>query len=441
MGIFRLNKKKIKNNIDSLLKLLFPINRSITGQGNRETLNIIKEIIPINIHEVPSGSQAFDWLVPKEWKVNKAYLKEKNGKEIVNFLNNNLHLVNYSIPINKTLTYDELVPHIHTLKNQPNAIPYRTTYYNDNWGFCMAHNDYLNLDRNKLYEVFIDTELKNGNLTYADYYVHGKSKKEFMFSTYFCHPSMANDNLSGLITQSIIASELSKIKPYHSYRFVFVPETIGAIVYCKKNYDKLKKLEGGFILSNVGGPGNFSYKQSYNKNHYLNEIIKIAFDKLNIKYKTFPFDIHGSDERQYSSNGLRLNMPSVHKDKYYEYNEYHTSEDNLDFVKSEFLMESLNIYEKIIEILEKNKIFKNKVEACEVHLSKHDLYPKTSGFINQKNSDILAQNELDLILWLLFLCDGTKDLIEISKEKNLDIFQLFKVVENLQDKGLLSVAN
>ena len=441
MGIFGINKNQLKQKIEFLLEELFPINRSITGEGNRETLRILNEIVPLKIYEIASGEKVFDWTIPKEWKVNEAYIKNSNGEKIVDYSENNLHVVNYSIPIKKELTFQELELHLHTLKNQPTAIPYRTSYYDNNWGFCLEYEKYKNFNKNEKYEVCIDSVLQDGHLTYAECIIEGQSKKEFMFSTYFCHPSMANDNLSGLIIQILLASELIKSKPYYSYRFVFVPETIGAIAYCAKNPDHIKNLEGGFILSNVGGPGEFSYKKSFDENFYLNDVIEQAFKILNINFKIFPFDIHGSDERQYSSIGFRLNMPSVHKDKYYEYDEYHTSLDNLNFVKSDSLLQSFYVYDKIIEIIESNKIYKNNINSGEVRLSKYGLYPKTSGHINQKAFSTQKNNELEQILWLLFLCDGSNDLLQISKQQNFNIIELYKIAEKLKDKGILTLKN
>ena len=425
--------------MEFLLKELFPLNRSLTGKGNRETLKILNEVIPLEIHEIPSGKKVYDWTIPKEWSVKKAYIKNVKGEKIIDYSKNNLHLVNYSISINKQLTFKELEPHLHTLKNQPKAIPYRTSYYNKNWGFCLEYEKYKNLDKNGKYKVCIDSTLKDGSLTYAECFIKGTSKKEYMFSTYFCHPSMANDNLSGLIVQTLLASKLNKFKPYYSYRFVFVPETIGAIAYCAINCENFKNLEGGFILSNVGGPGGFSYKQSFDKNYYLNDIIEQAFKLLDIDFKVYPFDIHGSDERQYSSIGFRLNMPSLHKDKYYEYNEYHTSLDNLQFVKSGNLFKSFKVYEKIIEVLESNKTYINIINKGEVHLSKHGLYPKISGHINQKALGEQKNNELEQILWLLFLCDGSQNLWEISKKQKFNIIELCKFAEKLRKKGILAI--
>tara|TARA_Y100000741_G_scaffold364490_1_gene355671 strand:+ start:1131 stop:2456 length:1326 start_codon:yes stop_codon:yes gene_type:complete len=440
MGIFKIEDNNLKRQINLLLEKLFPINRSLTGDGNLKTLEILNEIIPLNIKYINSGEKVFDWTIPKVWNLTTAYVKDSSGKKIVDFSENNLHVVNYSIPVNKKVTFEELEPHLHTLKNLPNAIPYRTSYYKEDWGFCIEYEKFLKLDKNETYEVFIDSKLENKSMVYADFTVKGKTNKEYAFSTYFCHPSMANDNLSGLIIQTFLASMISKQNPYYSYRFIFVPETIGAITYCSLNTQIMKDIEAGFILSNVGGPGNFSFKESFDNEHYINFAIEQAFKNLNLKYKTYPFDIHGSDERQYSSINFRINMPSVHKDKYYEYEEYHTSLDNLDFVNSDNLTQSFYVYKKIIDIIESNRTYINNKTECEVHLGKYDLYPKMSGHINQIASGEKNEFELDQILWLLFLCDGKKSILEISKHTNFDPIELFNIAEKLKNKGILSVA-
>jgi len=441
MGFLGIEENKLKGTVESLLTELFPIYRSLTGDGNRKTLEILSEILPLEIHEIPTGQEVFDWIIPKEWNVKKAYIKNRQGEKIVDFSKNNLHLVSYSEPINKRMTFAELDLHLHTLKKYPKAIPYRTSYYKKDWGFSLQYELYEKLDRNDEYEVVVDSTLEDGSLTYADYYIEGSSKKEYMFSTYFCHPSMANDNLSGLIVQAFLASKLANSIPYHSYRFVFVPETIGAIAYCYKNQELMQNLEGGFILSNVGGPGGFSYKRSFDVDHYLNEVIEQAFKCLGIQYEIYPFDIHGSDERQYSSIGFRINMPSIHKDKYYEFDQYHTSLDNLQFVKAENLMKTLFVYEKVIEILESNRTYLSVKSECEVHLSEHGLYPEMSGHINQNAVGDQNLKDMDMMLWLLFLCDGNENLLEISQQTNFDIVELQKVAEKLKDHGIMVMKN
>jgi aminopeptidase-like protein len=247
------------------MKSLFPICRSITGNGVRETLKIIQKYIPLTIHEIPTGTKAFDWTIPKEWNIDDGYILDSNQNKIIDFKKSNLHVLNYSIPIDKKITFSELKEHIHTLPEQPDAIPYLTSYYNEEWGFCMSHNDFLKLSDEE-YHVVIKSTLQDGSLTYGEYYVKGKIQDEFVLTCYVCHPSLCNDNLSGTVLITFIAKLLSKIKPYYSYRFLFIPETIGAIAWLSKNESNIKKIKHGLVATCVGDPGDVTYKRSRNGN-------------------------------------------------------------------------------------------------------------------------------------------------------------------------------
>lgn len=463
---------------DDLLKELFPICRSITGNGVRQTLFILKKIADFNIKEIPSGTKCYDWTVPNEWNVTDAYVKNSSGKKIIDFNKNNLHLVSYSQPINETVSYQELVKHLHTLPDLPNAIPYRTSYYNKNWGFCLTHEDFQKLDKNEQYHVIIDSTLEPGNLTYGDYVIQGSSGKEFLFSTYCCHPSLGNDNLSGLILWSFLLRALQKQKLKHSYRFIIVPETIGAIAYLLKNEGKMKQIIGGFILTCVAGPSNFGYKSSYIGNDLIDKVVDTAFNDLKLSYIKYPFDINGSDETHFSAPFFRIPIGTICRDKYYEFDYYHTSLDNLDFISAKNLIESLKVYFSIISHLEnfnakdidnisKKSIQKNMNESdkngifyrslnpyCEPMLSKRGLHPTVGGKIKQKAfnfktnheqrnyniSDELndhSGSEIDAIGWLMFLGDGMTSLQEISEKSRLDLNLLEKTAEKLVKNQLL----
>jgi len=427
--------KDIVSEIDDYLRILFPVHRSITGEGNRETLRILQELIPIRMIEYPSGQQVFDWTIPQEWIIRDAWIKGSNDKKIVNYRNSNLHVVSYSRPIHKKISQKELFTHLHFLEDLPEAIPYRTSYYKENWGFCVSYNDFQRYFSNEdNFEVYIDSEFKNGSLSVGELLIKGESAKEYLISTYLCHPSMANDNLSGVILTAMLARELMHRKLNYSYRFVFLPETIGAIAYCANNQEAMKKIDAGFVITNVGGPGKHGYKQSWHANHPINQIIESTFRENEIDFITYSFNIHGSDERQYSSGGFRINAASITKDKYYEYDYYHTSLDNLDFVKPEYINESLQIYIEAIEKLDKNIIYENIFPNCEVMLSKHGLYPQTGGGLLPDDSTL---NELDLTLWLLFYCDGQISLFEIAEKLGIDIHILYTTAEKLFQKNLL----
>ena len=427
-----------ENEIDNCLKRLFPITRSITGNGNRETLKILQELIPLDILEYPSGQEVYDWTIPKEWNIKDAYIKNSKGEKIIDFNISNLHVVSYSIPINKKVSFSELKEHLHYLEDLPDAIPYRTSYYHETWGFCVSYNQYKDLFKeDEEYEICIDSELAIGSMSIGELLIKGKSKKEYLLSCYICHPSMANDSLSGVLVTSCIAKELLKIQDTleHSYRIIFVPETIGAISYCANNECAMKNIDNGPVLTTCGGLGDFGYKQSWEDNNFINSMIEDVFRENDISFKTYPFDIHGSDERQYSSQGFKINCATISKDRYYEYDYYHTSLDNLDFVNPKNLNKTLDLYLQLIAKMDKNIVYKNLYPNCEVMLSKHDLYPKTGGAL-LPNSEISA---LDISLWLLYYCDGSMSLYEISNKLEVDINLVYKEAKQLESNNIVGI--
>jgi len=430
--------KNLLEEFDHYLQLLFPINRSISGNGNKETLRILKEIAPIDIKEFSSGQSVYDWTIPPEWNVKDAYIKNSNGDKVVDFQVNNLHLMSYSQPISENLHYDTLKHHLHLHKSDPNAIPYRTSYYKSDWGFCITEEQNQILKKHKgPLEVLIDSSFNfDGCLTYGELLIPGEVKEEILISTYFCHPSLANDNLSGSVLTAFLARELLKMKLHYSLRIIFVPETIGAIAYCYNHETEMKQISQGIVVTTVAGPGKFGYKASFDTNNEINSLVEEVFKKNNIDFLTYPFDVFGSDERQYSSAGFRINCISITKDKYYEYPEYHTSLDNLDFISSDSMLASLGLYKDLVFMLNKNLIYKNTLPNCELMLSKRDLYPKTGGAILPNSS---SSEELKLILNLLFWCDGTRTLLSISKDVKLPFDRLIAIVSFLEKQGVLSL--
>ncbi|KPA14213.1 peptidase M28 [Candidatus Magnetomorum sp. HK-1] len=424
--------------IDNYLKKIFPITRSLTGKGNRETLKILQEIIPLSIIEYPTGQAVYDWIIPKEWKIKDAWIKDSSGKKIIDFKNSNLHVVSYSIPIHQTLSFAELEPHLHYREDIPDAIPYRTSYYKDNWGFCLSFKQFKSFfDSDDNYEVMIDSDFIEGSLSIGELVIEGKSKTEYLLSTYICHPSLANDNLSGIVTTAFIAKELLSIQDQleYSYRIVFAPETIGSIAYCANNELHMKRIKAGLVLTTCGGPGSFGYKQSWDINHEINAMIEDVFNDNQINYKAYPFDIRGSDERQYSSPGFRINCVTLTKSKYYEYPFYHTSLDNLDFVTASQIQESLDLYLQLIGKMDKNLVYQNSVPNCEVMLSKHGLYPETGGAFKPDSNLSVS----DILLWILFYCDGKMSLYEISKRLKISLDVVFKEAKKLERKQILVV--
>ena len=431
--------------IDCLLKTLFPINRSITGKGNEKTLEILKGVCPIEIKSFDSGETVYDWKVPSEWNVNSAWIEDENGNKIVDFKENNVHLVGYSEPIDKVLTFEELDSHLHYLKDKRNAIPYRTSYYKRNWGFCLSYEQYASLDRTKKYRVKIDSEFNDsGKMVYGEAYKKGNSEKEILISSYICHPSLANDNLSGVVLSCLLFKHIMNLETEYSYRLVLIPETIGSIAWLKKN--KVENIIGGFIPTCVAGPDKIGYKPTFLENHEIDLAAQFALKEIDcIEYKFEPI---GSDERQYSSPAFRLPMASITKSKYYEYDEYHTSLDNLEFISAENLNKTLEVYKKAIYYLEHNKVYHRKFNECEFMLSKiKNLYPTIGGTICQpsmtKNhkeheyTEEIKGNIFDCFSWLMHCVDGETSLFEIQKKSNLLIDDLIIASKVLFDGGLL----
>lgn len=425
--------------LDSYLRRLFPICRSITGNGNRETLHILQELIPLTLHEVPSGTSVYDWAIPDEWNIRDAWIAAPDGRRIVDFNASNLHVVSYSEPVRGKFAWAELQAHLHTHPSLPEAIPYRTSYYKRDWGFCLTRAQYREMEQHGgPFDVVIDATLEYGSLTYGELLLPGHSKQEILLSCYICHPSMANDSLSGVLLTAFLARELlARTDRHYSYRIAFVPETIGAIAYCARNETAMRQIDTGLVITTVGGPGKFGYKQSFDSSHAINRCIEDVFSEAGVDYLTYPFDIHGSDERQYSSQGFRINAATLCRDRYYEYPQYHTSLDNLDFVTGKQIAETLALHIKLIDKLEARRIYRNRMPNCEVMLSRHDLYPATGG---AQRPELGGRSELDLILWLLFLCDGKLDMNAIARRLDVSPDTLIAIADKLASSGVLEAA-
>lgn len=421
------------NNIDnemySLMGRLFPICRSITGDGVRETLNILKEYIPIDIKEVPSGTKVFDWEIPDEWNIKDAYIKDKDGNRVIDFKHSNLHVVNYSIPFEGKLTLDELKKHLYTLPDQPDLIPYVTSYYEKRWGFCLTQNQYDALE-DTIYEVKIDANLEPGSLTYADIVIPGESEKEILLSTYVCHPSMANNELSGPVLTTFLAKHIltQKQKPFFTYRIIFIPETIGSITYLSLHLEHLKKnVVAGYVVTCVGGPDMFSYLQTRAENTLVDKVTLHVLTHTEDDYKVYNFLERGSDERQYNAPGIDLPVGSLIKTKYHDYPEYHTSGDDLSYVNAENLYLSFKKYLLCLDVLNNNCYYKNSV-LCEPMMKKYDLYPS----IGKKD---IAEDEI--LMNLLAYCDGENDLIDIADKIGYPVWELYPFIEKLLNEKLI----
>ncbi|MEO8209046.1 MAG: DUF4910 domain-containing protein [bacterium] len=422
----------MKEIIEKYFDRLFPINRSLTGDGNRETLKIISELVDLEISEIPSGTKCFDWTVPAEWNVKEAWIKDSSGKIIIDFKNNNLHLLGYSERFAGKLTLQELKEHLYSLPEQSGLIPYLTSYYKPRWGFCLSHYQLQNF-KEDTYEVFIDSELnQNGSMTIGEAFLKGQSEEEILLSTYICHPSMANNELSGPLVTAFLYSELIKNKDRrYSYRFLFLPETIGSIYYLSMNGNHLKeKMIAGYVVTCIGDKGNFTYKKSRKGNSLADRAAELVLSGSEKNFIIEDFFPTGSDERQYCSQGFNLPVGSLMRTRYGKYKEYHTSGDNKDFISFEALEKSINKYLEIINVIEKNYKYMNKFPNCEPQLGKRDLYP-TLG--SQKDTSEFV----NATMWILNLSDGSNDMIEISGRSKISFGLLIKVAEKLEEKGLI----
>lgn len=422
----------MQDKIEHYFDRLWPISRSLTGNGNRETLEILSEILDLKISEVPSGTQCFDWNVPPEWNIKEAWIKNGKGEKIVDFADTNLHILGYSTPFKGILPFSELKEHLYTLPDQPELIPYLCSYYKERWGFCLSHKQYVQLDENDTYEVFIDSSLDpNGSMTVAEAVIKGKTDTEILISTYICHPSMANNELSGPLVAAFIYDALKDRKNLkYTYRFVFVPETIGAIYMLSKHGEYWKKnLHAGFVLTCIGNPANFTYKKSRQGNSISDRAALTILEQTEEDFNLVEFFPNGSDERQYCSPGFNLPMGSLMRTMYAVYPEYHTSADNKNFISFEAMEGSVNKYLEIIELIERNEKYINTMPYGEPQLGKRGLYPT---FTQTGNDDYVRA-----MMWILNLADGEHDLISISEKSKYPIKQLLPILDKLIANGIV----
>lgn len=429
--------------MDELFDQLFPICRSITGEGVRETIDILQAYIPLTMHGVKTGSEVFDWEIPKEWVIREAWIKDERGNEIINMKNSNLHVVNYSEPINAVLSLEELKKNIHSIPHLPEAIPYVISYYKERWGFCMTQNQLEKLVEGN-YHVYIDSEKIDGELNYAHAILPGKSQKEILISTYICHPSMANNELSGPIVAAFLYNRLKKWENREfTYRFVFIPETIGAITYLHQHGKELQeKLYSGVVLTCLGGKDMpLSYKKSRNENAPLNNLMDYVVNKEQKEFQIRPFTpLYGSDERQYCSPGFNLPVGQFSKMMYGAYAGYHNSLDNKETMTIEALLDSLNDIENILKLQELNGYYINLKPFGEPKLGKYDLYPDINApALRGRSSNKVLDNrqQLNQILTLLNYSDGEHRLTDLAKNLGYDLGDYAISIEALKEHSLL----
>lgn len=409
-----------------LASRLFPICRSITGNGFRESLNILREYVPeIKVVEVPSGTKVFDWVVPKEWNIRGGGIYRITGEKVIDFADTNLHIMGYSVPINDIISKEELLSHIYTQPEQPDLIPYVTSFYKERWGFCMSENQKQKLTDEK-YRVFIDSDFKEGSLTYGELIVPGETNDEILITSYLCHPSMANNELSGPVVLIELMKYVQQLKSRrYTYRFVINPETIGSITYLSRNLDTLQKnVKAGFVLSCVGDDRTYSYIESKYADTLADRVMQNVLHFHYPEYKRYSFLKRGSDERQYNSAGVNLPVVGFCRSKYEEYPEYHTSADNMDLITTEGLQGSFEVMVKVINTLENNYHYCMNCKG-EPQLGKRGLYPTVS----QKG----LYNSVKATTHFIAYADGRNDLIDISNIINVSTTDLIDIKERIAE--------
>lgn len=424
-----INLNQVCQEMYDVIYELYPICRSITGNGLRETLQIIKKHISLTLHEVPTGTPVFDWTVPNEWNIKDAYVKNLKGERIIDFNKSNLHVVNYSVPVNKKMPLKELKAHLFTLPDRPDWIPYRTSYYKESWGFCLSHKQFLELEDEE-YEVCIDASLEPGHLTYGEYYLKGEKPDEVLISCHSCHPSLCNDNLSGMALAAFLAKHLSQLKLEYSYRFIFIPGTIGSITWLCLNEAQVSRIKHGLVVTCMGDPGKSTYKKSRRGDAEIDRAVIHVLKHSGKDYEIVEFSPYGYDERQFCSPGFNLPVGCLMRTPNGRYPEYHTSADNLEIVQPQYLADSFSKCLSVLQVLENNKTYLNKNPKCEPQLGKRGLYRAIGG---QTDGGI---NELAL-LWVLNLSDGNHTLLDIADRSGFKFDSINKAASALLEHDLL----
>jgi len=419
----------IGKKMHALAERLYLLCRSISGDGVRQSLHILQEYIPLEIHEVPTGTPVFDWAVPREWNIRDAWVKNPEGRKIIDFQQHNLHILQYSVPVRRRLSLPELKEHLFTLPEQPGLIPYRTSYYQENWGFCLPHRQLEALPEGE-YEVFIDSSLEDGHLTYGEYFLPGKTEEEVLLSTHICHPSLANDNLSGISLLTFLAAALNQESRHYSYRFLFIPGTIGAITWLALNEEKTPNIRHGLVASLLGDAGGFTYKRSRRGDAGIDRAAGHVLKHCGHPYQIIDFFPYGYDERQFNSPGFDLPVGNLSRSQFATFPEYHTSADDLSFIQPSCLEQSFQVCRSIVDVLDNDRLYLNLNPKCEPQLGKRGLYDAIGG-----NSDSKA---LQLaLLWALNFSDGGHSLLDIAERSGYSFGLMLEASRLLAEAGLL----
>ena len=420
----------IGEEIFALAAEIYPICRSITGNGVRETLRAIGAHIKLEVHEVPTGTAVFDWVIPREWNIRDAYIRNERGEKVLDFAQSNLHVMSYSVPVQQRISLAQLKQHVYTLPDQPDLIPYRTSYYAEDWAFCMPHRLLESL-RDETYEVFIDSSLTDGYLTYGEYLHQGETEEEFLLSAHVCHPSLANDNCSGVALLTHLAKRMAGLRTRYSYRFLFAPGTIGAITWLARNEEHSQRIKHGLIISMVGDGGGPTYKKSRRGSTTIDRAVVHTIRHSGLTPTVLDFSPYGYDERQYCSPGFNLPVGLFQRSKFGEIPEYHTSADNLDFIAPNHLALSYRLIAETLDVVENDAVYCSTMPKCEPQLGRRGLYGMVGGDKNAAAANMA-------MLWILNLSDGMHSLLDIAERANLPFAVIRRTALLLHRNGLLT---
>jgi aminopeptidase-like protein len=413
----------------ALVERLYPLCRSITGNGVRATLDVLAESIPLTVHEIPTGTAVLDWTVPKEWNIRDAYVADPEGRRVIDFTKSNLHVVGYSVPVRTRMSLTALREHLHTLPEQPDLVPYRTSYYKEGWGFCLSQNALDSLPDTE-YEVVIDSTLADGSLTYAEHVVPGQVFEEVLVSCHVCHPSLANDNLAAIAVAVELAKRLAEAQPYYTYRFLFAPGTIGSITFLAQNAERVDQMKHGLVLACAGDSGSLTYKRSRRGDAEIDQVADLVLESSGRPHKIMDFSPYGYDERQFCSPGFNLGVGCLTRTPYAAYPEYHTSGDNPNFVLPDAMADTLETVWEIFGVLERNRCYVNLSPYGEPQLGNRGLYESLGGRSDTKQAQLA-------MLWVLNLSDGEHSLVQIAERAALPFNAISVAADALHDVGLL----